>query len=216
MVDEIVLCATMTKESTGSDSFRPEVMAALAKVPRHEFVPVEYQPYAYVNQPLQIGYDKTVSQPYIVALMTDLLRLTGTDRVLEVGTGLGYQAAVLAEIAGQVYSVEIIEELAEGARKRLTRLGYRNITLRVGDGSTGWGEHAPFDAIIVTAAPNLITAALLTQLKAGGRLVIPAGASPESQSLLLVEKNDQGRIQSRDVLPVRFSELAVDSQVYRT
>ena len=154
----------------------------MAKVPRHEFVPVEVQPYAYLNMPIPIGFDKTISQPFIVAVMTDLLELKPDDVVLEIGTGLGYQAAVLAELADRVYSVEIIEELAQRAAQRLKRQGYTNIEVRVGNGYSGWPEHAPFDKVIVTAAPDLIPAPLINQLKAGGRMVIPVGL-PKRSSL---------------------------------
>jgi protein-L-isoaspartate(D-aspartate) O-methyltransferase len=148
------------------------VLAAMAKVPRHEFVPVEVQQYAYLNTPVPIGSDKTISQPLMVAVMTDLLQLKPDDVVLEIGTGLGYQAAVLAELAGKVYSVEIIEELAKQAVPRLKRQGYTNVAVRIGNGYSGWPEHAPFDKVIVTAAPDLIPPPLFNQLKAGGRMVI--------------------------------------------
>ena len=199
----------------GRETLSAPVMEAMGKVPRHEFVPVELRSFAYADRPLPIGYDKTISQPFIVALMTDLLELDGDDTVLEVGTGLGYQAAVLAELVNQVYSVEIIEELESEARKRLTRLGYENVHTRVGDGCLGWAEAAPFDAVIVTAAPDLIPPSLIGQLKPGGRMIIPAGASLESQQLTLVEKDAEGRVNSTELLPVRFSELESETQIYR-
>ena len=181
-------------------------MDAVGRVPRHDFVPVELQPYAYANVPLPIGFDKTISQPFIVALMTDLLDVTAEDSVLEVGTGLGYQAAVLAELAAKVYSVEIIEELAREAKLRLGRHGYKNIEFKIGNGCYGWPEHAPYDKIIVTAAPDLIPGALLQQLRPGGKMVIPTGLAG-SQQLLLVEKDASGAVATREILPVRFSQL---------
>ncbi len=181
-------------------------MATLGKVPRYEFVPVELQPFAYANTPLPIGFGKTISQPFIVALMTDLLALDAGTSVLEIGTGLGYQAAVLAELAGKVYSVEIFEELATQAKQRLRRQNYKNIELKIGNGYYGWPEHAPYDKIIVTAAPDLIPAPLLDQLKPGGKMVIPAGLADE-QRLLLVEKGASGALATSEILPVRFSQL---------
>jgi protein-L-isoaspartate(D-aspartate) O-methyltransferase len=169
-------------------------------------VPVELQPYAYLNRPLPIGFDKTISQPYIVALMTDLLELEADDVVLEVGAGAGYQAAVAAQLAKQVYTVDLVEELAAGAERRLKRLGYDNVAVRIGNGYYGWAEHAPYDKIIVTAACDLIPPPLLAQLKPGGRMVIPTGI-PEKQALTLVQKSASGKLSTRDLLPVRFSEL---------
>ena len=155
---------------------------------------------------MPIGFGKTISQPFIVAVMTDLLDLSAQDTVLEIGTGVGYQSAILAELAKKVYSVEIIEELAKQARHRLTRLGYTNIALRIANGYHGWPEHAPFDKVIVTAAPDLIPASLINQLKAGGKMVIPAGL-PDGQQLILVEKDLHGMITTKEILPVRFSQL---------
>jgi len=206
MVDEIVAETSMLQAQLGRDALSERVIDAMGRVPRHAFVPGEVQPFAYLNSPLPIGFGKTISQPFIVALMTDLLEVEQDSAVLEIGTGFGYQAAVLAELAGRVYSVEIIEEIAAQAKKRLSRLGYQNIGLRVGNGALGWPENAPYDRIMVTAAPDLIPPALLNQLKAGGRMVIPTGI-PEQQNLLLVEKNAQGRISTRQILAVRFSEL---------
>jgi protein-L-isoaspartate(D-aspartate) O-methyltransferase len=180
------------------------VLQAIAKVPRHEFVPVEVQQYAYLNRPLPIGFDKTISQPLMVAVMTDLLELKPSDVVLEIGTGLGYQSAVLAELAGKIYSVEIIDELAQRAVQRLKRQGYTTVTVRVGNGYSGWPEHAPFDKVIVTAAPDLIPPPLINQLKAGGRMVIPVGL-PEAHQLVLAQKELSGRITVREIMPVRFS-----------
>jgi protein-L-isoaspartate(D-aspartate) O-methyltransferase len=180
------------------------VLQAIAKVPRHEFVPVEFQQYAYLNRPIPIGFDKTISQPLMVAVMTDLLELKTSDVVLEIGTGLGYQAAVLAELAGKVYSVEIIDELAHRAGQRLKGQGYTNVELRVGNGYSGWPEHAPFDKVIVTAAPDLIPSPLINQLKAGGRMVIPVGL-PDAQQLVVAHKDLSGRMTVREIMPVRFS-----------
>lgn len=206
MVAEIIAEATMTASHTGRAAFDERVMEVVSRVPRHEFVPVELQPYAYLNRPLPIGYEKTVSQPYIVALMTDLLDPGPADVVLEIGAGAGYQAAILAELVRQVYSVDIIEELAEGAGKRLQRLGYSNVEVHVANGYYGWSERAPYDKIIVTAACDLIPPPLLGQLKPGGRMVIPTGI-PDKQALILVEKSQDGRLSTRDILPVRFSEM---------
>jgi len=178
----------------------------MAKVPRHEFVPFELQPYAYANIPLPIGFDKTISQPFIVALMTDLLDLRKNDTVLEIGTGLGYQAAILGELARKVYSIEMIEELAQHAKRRLRQQGYANVQVRVGNGYHGWSEHAPFDKVIVTAAPDLIPPPLIHQLKPGGKMVIPSGL-PDAQQLILVDKDPSGRLATREILAVRFSQL---------
>jgi protein-L-isoaspartate(D-aspartate) O-methyltransferase len=199
----------ITKDASaqvGKPALDERVLRAIAKVPRHEFVPVEVQPYAYLNRPLPIGFDKTISQPLIVAVMTDLLEPKPDDVVLEVGTGLGYQSAVLAEVVGRVYSVEIIEELAQRAVQRLKQQGYTHVEVRVGNGYSGWPEHAPFDKVMVTAAPDLIPPPLINQLKAGGRMVIPVGL-PDAQQLLLAEKDSNGRIATKEMMPVRFSLL---------
>jgi protein-L-isoaspartate(D-aspartate) O-methyltransferase len=190
----------------GKASLGARVLEVMAKVPRHEFVPVEVRAYAYVNSPLPIGCNKTISQPFIVALMTDLLDLQPGERVLEIGTGLGYQAAILSALVREVYSVEIIEELAEQAKKRLARQGCGNVQLRLGNGFYGWPEHAPFDKIIVTAGTDLVPPPLLNQLKPSGRMVIPTGL-PDSQQLVLVEKDANGRIRTKNILRVRFSLL---------
>jgi protein-L-isoaspartate(D-aspartate) O-methyltransferase len=206
MVTEIVTEAALTVGHTGRASFSERVMRVIASMPRHEFVPVELQPYAYLNRPLPIGYEKTVSQPFIVALMTDLLAPEEGDVVLEVGAGAGYQAAILAELTKRVYTVDIIEELARGAERRLKRLGYENVEVTVANGYYGWAEHAPYDRIMVTAASDLIPPPLLAQLKPGGRMVIPTGI-PDRQTLVLVEKSATGSLSAREILPVRFSEL---------
>ena len=206
MVLEIAAQTVLAGERIGKYNLDARVMEVMGKVPRHEFVPVEIQPYAYLNRPLPIGYDKTISQPFIVALMTDMLEIRKEDVVLEIGTGLGYQAAVLAELAHKVYSVEIIEALAQQAAKRLSRAGYTNVEVKVANGSHGLPEHAPYDKVMVTAAPDLIPPALINQLKPGGRMMIPAGLS-DNQQLILVEKNASGRLSTREILPVRFSQL---------
>ena len=206
MVDEIVAETAMLAPQLGRAALADRVIRAMGKVPRHAFVPAEVQPFAYINSPLPIGHGKTISQPFIVALMTDLLDVHEDSSVLEIGTGFGYQAAVLAELARKVYSVEIIEEMAVEARQRLASQGYDHIQLRIGNGSLGWPEHAPYDRIMVTAAPDLIPPALLNQLDAGGRMVIPTGI-PDQQQLLLVEKSKEGRTSTREILAVRFSEL---------
>ena len=206
MITEIVTEAALTVGHTGRASFSERVMRVVGSMPRHEFVPVELQPYAYLNRPLPIGYEKTVSQPFIVTLMTDLLAPEADDVVLEVGAGAGYQAAILAELAKRVYTVDIIEELARGAERRLKRLGYENVEVAIANGYYGFPEHAPYDRIMVTAASDLIPPPLLAQLKPGGRMVIPTGI-PDKQTLVLVEKSATGSLSTREILPVRFSEL---------
>lgn len=206
MVAEIAVETDLLASQLRRAALDERVMDVMGRVPRHAFVPAEVQPFAYINSPLPIGYGKTISQPFIVALMTDLLDVRDEHVVLEVGTGFGYQAAILAELAHRVYSVEIIQEIAEQARKRLSAMGYRNIDLRLGNGALGWPEHAPYDRIMVTAAPDLIPAALIQQLRDGGKMVIPTGI-PDQQQLMLVEKSQQGRISTQEILAVRFSEL---------
>jgi protein-L-isoaspartate(D-aspartate) O-methyltransferase len=179
----------------------PRVLSALLKVERHRFVPEEYLNSAYSDQPLPISEGQTISQPYIVALMTELLELKGNEKVLEIGTGSGYQAAVLAELAKEVYTIEIIESLASMAKKRLSELGYRNIHVKAGDGYLGWPEAAPFDAIIVTAAPDHIPKPLLEQLKEGGRMVVPVGTY--TQELKKIVKRP-GKIETTNIIPVVF------------
>ena len=183
------------------------VIESMLQVPREEFVPKNLRKMAYLNRPLPIGYGQTISQPYIVALMTELLNVDKDDRVLEVGTGSGYQAAILSNIVKEVYTVEIIEALAKSAEKRLKRLGYKNVKVKWGDGYYGWEEHAPFDAIIVTAAAGHIPPPLLKQLKPGGRMCIPVGQAYFPQVLKLVEKKEDGSVIVKDILPVLFVPL---------
>ena len=211
MVAAIKVIAEHLAAEVGKTALEDRVLKALAKVPRHEFVPVEVQPYAYLNRPLPIGFDKTISQPLMVAVMTDLLELKPDDVVLEIGTGLGYQAAVLAELAGRIYSVEIIDELAQRAVQRLKREGYTNVEVRVGNGYFGWPEQAPFDKIIVTAAPDLIPPPLINQLKAGGRMVIPVGL-PDAQQLVVVDKDLNGKVTTKEIIQVLFSLLEGSDQ----
>ena len=206
MVEQVALHADYVGGKTGRAAIAGDVMEAIGRVPRHAFVPVEMTLYAYLDSPLPIGCGKTISQPFIVALMTDLLEIGGEHRVLEIGTGLGYQAALLAELAAEVYTVELIDELAQSGRRRLDEQGYGNVQFRIGDGSLGWPDHAPYDRIIATAAPDLIPPALLQQLKPGGRMVIPAGLE-DDQRLLLVTKDEGGRYETDEILPVRFSHL---------
>ena len=210
-VAAIKVIAEHLAAEVGKTALQDRLLQALAKVPRHEFVPVEVQSYAYLNRPLPIGFDKTISQPLMVAVMTDLLELTPDDVVLEIGTGLGYQAAVLAELAGRIYSVEIIDELAQRAVRRLKREGYTNVEVRVGNGYFGWAEQAPFDKIIVTSAPDLIPPPLINQLKAGGRMVIPVGL-PDAQQLVVVDKDPNGRVTTKEIIRVLFSLLEGSDQ----
>jgi len=182
------------------------VLAAMAKVPREEFVPLDERAGSYSDGPLPIGYDQTISQPYIVALMTEQLRLQPQDRVLEIGTGLGYQAAILAELVADAYTIEIVEPLAKTAEETLQRLGYKNVHVKVGDGYKGWLEQAPFDAIIVTCAPEHVPQPLVDQMKEGGRMIIPVGGR-EAQELYLLEKRKE-HLREEAILPVRFVPMA--------
>lgn len=207
MVTEIREMVRDTREYTGRSVLAEEVMAAMAKVPRHEFIPRKLHDYAYENRPLPIGAKQTISQPYIVALMTDLANINRDSVVLEVGTGSGYQAAILAEIARHVYSIEIIESLGTRAAETLKRLNYKNVTVRIGDGYHGWEEFAPFDAILVTAAPEHIPEPLIKQLRAGGTMVIPVGPQYQAQSLKILQKDQTGVVHTRDILPVGFVPL---------
>ena len=204
MIREIEGDVRETQRWIGKTDLNPMVMKVMGKVPRHQFVPSSLQSSAYQNRPLPIGYGQTISQPYIVALMTDLLGVGPGAKVLEVGTGSGYQAAVLSELVQEVYTIEIIPQLGESAKVRLKKLGYQNVQTKVGDGYYGWKEHAPFDGIVVTAASNHIPPSLLQQLKPGGKMVIPIGSPFATQQLLLVEKDEKGVLKNRQILPVRF------------
>jgi protein-L-isoaspartate(D-aspartate) O-methyltransferase len=201
--DDMRICAA----STGRDTLSALVMAAMAAIPRHRFIAAEQAALAYENRPLAIGQGQTISQPFIVALMTDMLDLQPEDAVLEVGTGSGYQAAVLAYLVRQVYSVEAVPELARSARAHLEGLGCRNVEVRVGDGHRGWPEHAPYDAIMVTAAAQEIPPALLEQLKPGGRMMIPIGERYATQNLVLITRDVSGEVRRRNILPVAFVPL---------
>ena len=207
MLAEIKQMVEMTKFYTGNVSLDKQVEEAMMAVPRHKFVPPDSQQYAYENTALPISHKQTISQPYIVALMTDLAAVTSESVVLEVGTGSGYQAAILSELASHVYSIEIIEPLGLEAKSLLQDLGYDNVTVKIGDGYHGWPEHAPFDAILVTAAAEHIPEQLIQQLKLGGRLVIPVGEHHRTQSLRVLTKGPNGEIEQRDVLPVVFVPL---------
>ena len=207
MVDTIVALARETGHETGRAKLSERVLKAMGKVPRHRFVPLDQENYAYENRPLPIGSGQTISQPFIVALMTDLLNLKPGDSVLEIGSGCGYQAAVLGELASAVHTIEIIDRLAQDAAARVSALGYRNVTVRSGDGYGGWPQYAPFDAIIVTAAAPAVPPALIEQLKPGGRLVIPVGSQWENQQLLVIEKDAAGKTVTRNTLVVRFVPL---------
>jgi protein-L-isoaspartate(D-aspartate) O-methyltransferase len=207
MLQEIAAMARDTGAETGRPVFGARVMAAMDTVPRHLFVPASYAATAYANRPLPIGHGQTISQPYIVALMTDLLDAKPEDTVLEIGTGSGYQAAVLAELAYRIFSIEIIEPVGRNAAAVLQQLGYRNVETRIGDGYGGWPERAPFDGIIVTAAAAQIPPALTAQLKPGGRMVIPVGRDGEVQILQLMVKQADGTITTQRSLPVRFVPL---------
>ncbi len=203
MVDEVRSFTRLR----GEGSMRDDVLESLNTVERHHFVPQDEIPYAYQNRPLPIGYGQTISQPYIVALMTDLLDPKPDDTVLEVGTGSGYQAAILSGLVARVYTIEIIAALAGQAEARLASLGYDNVETRLGDGYFGWEAHAPFDAIIVTAAATHVPPPLIEQLRPGGRMVIPVGGRFTTQWLLLIEKNNDGGIVTRQVAAVRFVPL---------
>jgi protein-L-isoaspartate(D-aspartate) O-methyltransferase len=205
MVELIGIYVDLASEELGRAALDERVVAAMLRVPRHLFVPASAAPFAYEDTPLPIGFDKTVSQPFMVALMTDLLAPQPQDAVLEIGTGLGYQTAILAKLAGQVWSVEIIEEFATHAESLLRSLGVSNVGIRIGDGSRGWPEHAPFDKILVTAAAEEVPPALLSQLKPMGRLVLPMGS--ERQLLTVIDKGSAGELEARQLIPVRFSRL---------
>lgn len=210
LADEIARDVRETRSYTGKSRLDPPVMEAIRTVPRHEFVPAQLREAAYANRPLPIGDGQTISQPYIVALMTDLAEVGPDAKVLEIGTGSGYQAAVLAEIVDHVYTIEIVDALGRRAADTLARLGYDNVTVRIGDGYLGWPEHAPFDAIVVTAAPDAVPPPLIEQLRVGGKLVVPVGPQWRGQSLQVLEKQSDGDITTTEVLPVRFVPLTRD------
>ena len=207
MIREIESDVRETSRYIDKRELDPRVMQVLALLPRHLFVPEDQRRYAYENRPLGIGHGQTISQPYIVALMSDLLRPDSGHRILELGTGSGYQAAVLAHLSTEVFTIEIIEPLGKEAAERFSKLGYANIETRIGDGYYGWEEHAPFDSIIVTAAASHVPPPLIAQLKPGGRMVIPVGGGFQVQQLMLIEKTEDGGIETRQILPVRFVPL---------
>ena len=196
-----------TRDYLHRDALDKRVLDALRKVPRHEFIPENRRAYAYMNQPVAIGYGQTISQPYIVAIMTDLIEPKAGDKVLEVGTGSGYQAAILAELGVDMYSIEIIEPLAEQAEKNLKQTGYGGVHTRTGDGYYGWESAAPFDSIIVTAVASHIPPPLIKQLKPGGHMIIPIGSAFMNQYLVLVDKGGGGKVTTRQILPVSFVPL---------
>lgn len=212
LLDEIRADMRVTLSYTGRAALSEKVLSAFAAVPRHLFVPVPLRLAAYANRPLPIGHGQTISQPFIVALMTDLLDPEPDDTILEIGTGSGYQAAVLARLVKRVYTLEIVDVLAEQARERLRDLGYDNVEARQGDGRAGWPEHAPYDGILVAAAAGEVPAVLVEQLKPGGRLIMPVGGRYSGQSLLLIEKDRQGRVSRNSVLPVIFVPLIGDTE----
>ena len=207
MIADIESEVAFTRRQIGRNELAPEVMSAMRNTPREEFVPEDLRPYAYDNGPLPIGHGQTISQPYIVALMTDLLQPAQEHYVLEIGTGSGYQTAILSQLVKKVYSIELIKELAEAAAERLQRLHYLNIETRTGNGYLGWPEHAPYDSIIVTAAASHIPQALIKQLKPGGRMVIPVGLPYMHQELMLIEKDEEDNTHIKDILGVAFVPL---------
>ena len=206
MVREVELYARLAGDMTGA-SIDERVLQSLGTVKRHEFVPADQKRFAYENRPLPIGHGQTISQPYIVALMTDLVEPDEDDVVLEVGTGSGYQAAILAGLVSHVYSIEIVPPLADQAKSRLQALGYDNVTTRLGDGYYGWEEHAPFDSIVVTAAASHVPPPLIEQLRPGGQMIIPVGGRFMTQQLMLINKTEQGEIRSYQIAAVRFVPL---------
>jgi len=214
LLDEIALDYRETAPWTGLRDMSPAVREALRRVPRESFVRADDAPWAYVNRPLPIGHGQTISQPFIVALMSDLLEVEPGDRVLEIGTGSGYQAAVLAELGARVWTIEIVAALAASARERLAALGYAQVTVRAGDGNLGWPEEAPFDGIIVTAA-GPVPPALLEQLAPGGRLVIPVGSTGSDQQLTIITRREDGSLARDEKLPVRFVPLTGDTAAPR-
>lgn len=207
MVEQIVAIARVLGSGTDAGSLDPRVLATMETVPRHEFVPASQKSHAYEDRPLPIGHGQTISQPYMVAVMTQLMNPKPDHVVLEIGTGSGYQAAVLAGLVRSVYSIEIVDALARQAAERLARLGYGNVTTKSGDGYYGWPEHGPYDSIMVTAASSHIPPPLLRQLKPGGRMVIPVGAPFMTQQLMLVEKKADGTVTTRQMMAVNFVPL---------
>ena len=207
MIRTLTAYSSEVRSTMGQDHFSPRVLEVMGIVPRHEFVPEDVRRQAYTDRPLPIGYGQTISQPLIVAIMTDLMRVAPNHVVLEIGTGSGYQAAVLAHLARQVYTIEIVPGLANSAAQRLHNLGYTNVAPRLGDGYYGWQEAAPFDSIMVTAAASQIPPPLIQQLKPGGRMVIPIGGPFALQHIVLVELDDQRRVRTRELLPVAFVPL---------
>jgi len=214
MIDDIESEVRYTRKMIGKDALDKKVMAAMENVPRNEFVPKSYGDAAFDNGPLPIGHGQTISQPYIVALMTDLLELEEDDIVLEVGTGSGYQTAILSQLCKQVYTIEYVAALADIAKARLDKLGYDNIEAMTGNGYDGWPEHAPYDGIIVTAAATHIPKPLVEQLKSGGKLVIPVGRPHLYQELLLVEKDEDGELNIKNILGVAFVPLQGERDEY--
>jgi len=212
LVRDIEAHVQRTSDYLGRATLSARTIVALEQTPRHEFVPEALRDFAYADRPLPIGHDQTISQPYIVAIMTDLLDLEPGCTVLDVGTGSGYQAAVLARLCAHVYTIEIVEPLGRSARSRLTRLGYDNVAVRIGDGFDGWADHAPFDGIIVAAVAEEIPPPLLDQLKPGGRVIMPVGNRAGHQDLIVVERRIDGSLAETIVLPVRFVPLIRDEE----
>lgn len=212
MIKQVELMARESGPYTGRHVLDDRVMQAMAKVPRHMFVPPEMRSQAYQNRALPIGHDQTISQPYIVALMSDLAQVQPGEKVLEVGTGSGYQAAILAEVGAEVYTIEIVPELGREAAQTLQKLGYDNLHLRIGNGYKGWPEAAPFDAIVITAAPDEIPQALVDQLAADGRMIVPVGARAGMQTLTVVEKTAEGGTKTREVVPVSFVPMVKEPE----
>ena len=212
MVETIETLGRRIPLPSGPEEIDRSILAVMRQVPRHELVPADIRDQAYEDRPLPIGYGQTISQPYIVALMTHLARPAKHHVVLEVGTGSGYQAAVLSPLVARVFSIEIVEPLANRAADRLRQLGFHNVSVRQGDGYKGWPEHGPFDSIVVTAGASHIPQPLIDQLKPGGRMVIPVGGPSTTQSLTLVEKDERGNAQTRTLLPVRFVPLTGDNR----
>ena len=210
MVRQIERHVHETADSLGRETLDPRVIAALSTTPRHEFVPPALVDRAYENRPLPIGNDQTISQPFIVAIMTDLLDLGDDCVALDIGTGSGYQAAILATLCTEVWSIEIVPPLGRAASARLTRLGYSNVNVRIGDGFAGWPEHAPFDAIIVAATGDALPPPLLAQLKRGGRMVMPVRGKNGGEMLVVATKDENGNVSTQDIFPVRFVPLTRD------